>query len=163
MELNKQAFWGILLIYCFISLVLFMFTSGGWSQLIILIYLGSIYSIILALVLLINIAISIKKKHINLKISLISLTILLIVQFIALLANLGGCGDGEGSYRFYERLLGTNGWEYCNKGKEAASLPLDFLGVYFLEIYTWIYVLIFITFIIYTYYRSFKKASIIEI
>jgi hypothetical protein len=155
MELNKQAFWGfwvILLTYCFFSLVLFMFTSGGWSQLIILIYLGSIYSIILALVLLINIAISIKKKHINLKISLISLTILLIVQFITLLANFGDCGDGEGSYRFYERLLGTNGWEYCSAEKVAA---LDFLG----HSPFWIYIFVFIVFIIQTYYNSFKKVS----
>ena len=159
MELNKWSFLGLLLVYCFISLILFILTSEGWSQIAMLIYLGSIYRIILVLVLLINIFIYLKKKDIRLKISWVYLIILSIVQSIALIVNRGDCGDGEGSFRFYERLLGTNSWGDCITGKEASSLPLDFISIYFFEIYTWIYILVLIAFIIQTYYKGFRKIS----
>ena len=68
------------------------------------------------------------KKDLKLKISWLFLAILLIVlisQTILLINSVGDCGDGDGSYRFYERLIGTNGSEYCNTGKKAAP-PLNF-------------------------------------
>ena len=157
MELNKWAFWWILLAYCFVSLILFMFTSGGFQIIVIFFFLGFIYMFILLLVLLITRTII---KEI-IRISQRSLIIILLVQSIALLMNRGYCALPDtykynpGSFRFYERILGTNGWEYCNTEKVAA---LDFLG----ETPFWIYFVILIIVIIQIYYNaysSFKKVS----
>jgi hypothetical protein len=40
-------------------------------------------------------------------------TPLIIVQITALLFNFGDCGDGGGSFNFFERLLLINGWGEC--------------------------------------------------
>ncbi len=137
MELNKWTFWWILLVYFVVSLILFISTSTGLNQLGWLLIPGLIYAIILPVVLLINVNIVTKA----IKISWVSLMLLLIIQSITLIANL-----------IYDRLLETNGLEYC-QGSEICS------KTYLLEISIWIYILVLIAFIIQVYYSGFKKVS----
>jgi hypothetical protein len=154
MKLNKWTFWWILLVYCIVSFLLFIFTSGGVNSLFQFIIFTFIYSIVLIFALVINIITSTKKKILQLKVSWLFLLSLLILQTVGLLTNIGYCGfPTEGSYRFYERLAGTNGYEYCGTGKEAYFLPFHFEG------YIALYVLVFILFVIQVYYKSFKKTS----
>jgi hypothetical protein len=137
MELNKWTFWWILLLYFILSLTLFISTSTGLRSLGWFLIPGFIYVIILPILLLVTINIITK----TVKISWVSLILLLLVQSIALIANL-----------IYDRMLGASGLEYC-QGSEVCSQE------HLLEISIWIYILVLIVFIIYTYYRSFKKAS----
>jgi hypothetical protein len=137
MELNKWAFWWILLVYFIISLILFNSTSTGLRALGWFLIPGFIYVIILLILLLVTINIITK----TVKISWVSLMFLLIIQSIALIANL-----------IYDRMLGASGLEYC-QGSEVCSQE-DLLAIS-----VWIYILVLIVFITYTYYRSFKKVS----
>lgn len=137
MELNKWTFCWILLLYFFTSLILFMSTSSGLRSIGWLLVPGFIYAIILPVVLLINVNIITKV----LKISWVSLILLLIVQSIVIITNI-----------IYERLLDINDLEYC-QGSEICS------RAYLLEISIWIYTFVLISFIIQIYYKGFKKIS----
>lgn len=136
MELNKWTFWWILLVYFIISLILFNSTSTGLRALVWFLIPGFIYAIILPILLLVTINIITK----TVKISWVSLVFVLIIQSIALIANL-----------IYDRMLRASGLVYC-QGEVCSQGDL-------LAISVWIYILVLIVFITYTYYRSFKKAS----
>jgi hypothetical protein len=154
MELNKQAFWGILLIYCIASVILFESLNlpeyfEAWASNITL--LISIYFIILSILLILNNHISKIHKDIKIKISWVFLIIILLAHANSLLTY----GNCENLYKSTEKVFLISGIELCSRVIQFNNIPYE----YFFQLNTLAYFLLFILFIIQAYYSGFKKVS----
>ena len=90
------------LLYAIISYSLFVFSSGGWHQIIFL-YFGFIFWITLLLIFSVSLLIRwrIKKKNL-IFINADLLKLALATQILTILFNQSDCGDNPGSYPFFQ-------------------------------------------------------------
>ena len=90
--------------YSILSIILFFFTSGGWGMLVWMFFGWIPYTIVLVILFIVAVAqyragriwVSIQKKD---------FAFLIIVQILALLLNVGDCGDAPNWYFFLERII----------------------------------------------------------
>ncbi len=142
-EVKIWIFFVLFLLYNIISGVIFCFTSGGWTVLSVLSFVGNGYLLITVIVFIRILILQISNRR-YISIPKRKLCILAVLQILAILFNYGDCGDTSGSYSFFERILGINGWTACKEpllGVLAIPISISFFTIYFLFL---IYVLFLI-------------------
>lgn len=125
--------------YTLVSLFLFLVTSGGWTGVVVVMFGWIPYGILL-LILLASVATQRKKNHKWIAIHKRDLSILLSLQAIALLLNIGDCGDAPGVHFFIEKLA-MLGRDVCHSGvsiPDTWALPLFTL----LKVSLWLYAIL---------------------
>lgn len=125
--------------YALLSLFLFLITGGGWTGVMVIMF-GWIPYGILFLILLISTGIQRKKNHRWIAIHTRDLSILLSLQAIVLLLNVGDCGDAPGVHFFIEKLA-MLGRDVCHSGisiPDTWALPLFTL----LKVSLWLYAIL---------------------
>jgi len=103
--INGWLFYAIFLLYLFLSFVLFLYSSGGWYTLFLLLATGCLF---IFLFLLVSILFFLKKEKrifINKKMLIILLVLLSLVQLFSILFNYSDCGDFSGDSRFISQIL----------------------------------------------------------
>ena len=111
-----------LLSYLFISWLLFFITSAGWTMwLFRFIGLGSLFILIGAIF---SFRYFRNKPNTHKIIS----KPLIVAQLLAILFNFGDCGDANGSFNFFERLLLINGWNIIGEPCQQPYLDQVFFG-----------------------------------
>lgn len=128
MKVNKWYFWIIFILYSIVSIASFVFTSGGWIAFVYILPDTVLVFGIISFVLLISNLVLKNKKEVFLPKDL--LYFLIIIQVLTVAFNFGDCGDGSGSFQFFQTLMGANGWGLCNTGREA-PLPVITPILYF--------------------------------
>jgi hypothetical protein len=102
--INIWLLWFIVLLYSFISLVVFTFASDGWISMIYFVCFGSIVFVgFSAIVLLISIYCSIKHTM-KVEVSFNSLILVLMAQIVAVFNVVGDCGDSGVAFTFINRI-----------------------------------------------------------
>lgn len=125
MNFSLWGFWGSLLLYSVVSAILLIFTSGGWTVLLIIPVAGIFYGSVLVLSLITSFVLHAGgTKEITL--SRKSLRAVLVLQGLALLLNPNDCGDASGGGPFIFRILLPND-VICQQGVFYSS---DFLSVF---------------------------------
>jgi len=151
MKINKWSFFGIFILYSVISIISFVFTSGGWTAFIFILPGSVLLFVICIFVLLIANLVSKNKRELLLSNGLIYT--LVGAHILTILFNVGDCGDGSGSFQFIQVLMGTNGWSLCNTGREALMSGLS--PILFL-----VYILVLLVFLVISYRSSGKSEHI---
>jgi len=135
----------VFIVYLFISFLLSLLTTRGWSGFLTLIYLGGGIVLLSLGMLTITIIRSAKKIHF-LNLNLLGLIPLLIVQIATLLFNPQDCGDVQGSFSFLRYALNNfsidNLCGYQNYATYSPIIWFLFLGVYFLFIIIYFFIMI---------------------
>ncbi len=137
------------IVYAILAVASFVFTSGGWTAFVFVLPGTALLFVICTLVLLIANLVS--KNRRDLFVSKSMIFSLLGIHILTVLMNTGDCGDGTGTYQFFQVLVGSNGWHLCNTGREALLAgfsPLVFL-IYFIGL---------VSFLIKSY-NSFENAG----
>lgn len=176
--------WNLLalfVIYLFVSFWLFLFTTGGWSGIFVLLYIGGAIVLLTLIMLIFSIFRSVKGVR-YVYFNLLSLIPIIVIQFFAVLANPRDCGDAYGSFSFLQYMM--NGFSVvglCGNdaqyGQYGSGLMLFFLALYLSSIivsfffltkpvskseedennsYLWMNILlgiIAVLFVVYTFYR----------
>jgi len=124
------------LFYSSLSCYLFVSTSSGWMRFFNLWGTASLY-IIIALVVSSVVLISRSKGKRHVLLNRQWFILLLISQLLAILFNVGDCGDANGDFNFFERILGINGCHIGNKaflGELGYLASYIFTGLYFMAL-----------------------------
>ncbi|MCX6716034.1 MAG: hypothetical protein NT077_03390 [Candidatus Taylorbacteria bacterium] len=109
-------------VYTLISIMLFVLTSGGWGGLAILIY-GTILFLIILIGLIIFVVLKFPKET-RVMLPLKTLLITVGLQILALLFNVGDCGDVQGSNYFLQRIFFGSG---CGHGLVVSTVFINIL------------------------------------
>lgn len=97
----------LLWLYLLLSWILFFITSAGWTMWLFRLFGYGVLFVFIGIIFTFRYY---KNKPNSQKI--ISKP-LIVAQILALLFNFGDCGDGDGSFNFFERILLINSWEDC--------------------------------------------------
>ena len=97
----------ILWLYLLVSWFLFFITSAGWTMWLFRLFGYGFLFILIGVILTFRYYKNKPTTPFYLKKQLIW------VQITAILLNFGDCGDGNGSFNFFERVLSVNGWKDC--------------------------------------------------
>lgn len=122
MTMGIWRFFFLVLIYSIVSWLAFAFTSGGWAGVLFLVFFGpAVFGTLVLITFIASLVYGYKKKS---KVGPPNYLLLLIipVQVILLLFNVGDCGDNTpGTYLFYETVL-NSGLIRCH---ETSSLVIS--------------------------------------
>lgn len=110
--IKKEKFVIYFFVYCVLSWFSFLMTTGGWTWFFYQLIGGFFFLCIFLLIVGIS-KITQHKDHV-ICIDKVLLYILLLFQSLFFMMNYGDCGDTNGSYLFFERIL--NGTEYYCHG-----------------------------------------------
>ncbi|MDJ0676080.1 MAG: hypothetical protein QNJ36_11960 [Calothrix sp. MO_167.B42] len=107
MIINTWLLVVLYIVYSLISLLLFFFTSGGWTGFVYLVVGSFVYGFGLLLLCMGGIHRSLTSKRNSVRVRGLLITALLVSQFGVLLLNRGDCGDSPcQGYLFVGKLLG---------------------------------------------------------
>ena len=139
-EMSVWSFVRMLILYLLLTLVLFLFTSGGWSSLMVLFVWGLVLSVLGLISLLWAAYLSSVYKKPLIIFDKRFFLILIIVQLITVLLNFNDNGDNPGHYTFIQNISAFRDAGFL----DLFSFPLDL-----------IYFVLLVSFL----FLSFKKVS----
>lgn len=100
-------FFFLVLIYSLVSWFSFAFTSGGWTGVAYIVFIGpAVFGTLVLITFIASIVLRYRKKS-KVVLPIFLLVLIIVVQVILLLLNRGDCGDNDGGYYFYERVLNS--------------------------------------------------------
>jgi len=119
-QVKRGVFLLLVFLYFFLSFLGFFFTSSGWTGFLIYGMGGLIFFVVNYLIFC---GLIFGKRIISLACSVKWLVMLIVIQILALLFNMGDYGDNTGSRSFFEVILGRSYWS-CHGTNDCSRPPL---------------------------------------
>lgn len=141
----------VLWIYLFLSWFLFFITSAGWTMWLFRLFGHGVLFVLIGVIFTF-------RYHKNKSTSPFYLKKQLIwIQIIAILFNFGDCGDANGSFNFFERLLLINGWNIIGEPCQTPYLDQLFFENFAFTISRICFLIYFVVLIVFLVKQTRRK------
>jgi hypothetical protein len=123
-QIPSWRFVVVFILYSIVSTLLFLFTAGGWTA-----FLGLLFNVLFytgcCVALLVNAA-RLSRRNIHaLQLPVRLLLSVAVVQLFITLFNYGDCGDASGSFLFVQRVLANQPWwVMCRESQAWLPFPI---------------------------------------